>query len=105
MNITVLIRPSDVKIKPIMFYEGMMPKFPGALAIAVVVTSRSSSFEYTISVHAVNAGAEINVCNIVSSTKTPKPPPIHLKRCSRVQHTTPALLPIPPQALPQYLVE
>ena len=31
----------------------------------VDVTSRSSSFEYTISVHAVHAGAERNVCNIV----------------------------------------
>ena len=36
-------------------------------------------------VHAVQAGAERNVCNIVVSTETPKPPPIHLKRCSRVQ--------------------
>ena len=38
-----------------------------AFAIAVVVTSCSSSFEYTISVHAVHASAERNVCNIVVS--------------------------------------
>ena len=46
--------------------------FSGAvspLAIALVVTSRSSSFEYTISVH---AGAERNVCNIVVCTETPQ---------------------------------
>ena len=36
-------------------------------AIAVVVTSRSNSFEYSISVHAVHAGAERNVCYIVVS--------------------------------------
>ena len=43
-----------------------------AFAIAVVVASRSSSFEYTMSVHAVHAGAERNVCNIVVSTETPQ---------------------------------
>ena len=47
-----------------------MPKFSGA--IAVVVTSRSSSLKYTISVHAVHAGAERNVCNVVVSTETPQ---------------------------------
>ena len=36
-------------------------------AISLLVMSRSSSFEYTISVHAVHAGAERNVCNIVVS--------------------------------------
>ena len=35
-----------------------------ACAIAVVVTLRSSSFEYTMSVHAVRARAERTVCNI-----------------------------------------
>ena len=44
-----------------------MPKF--AFAMAVVVTSHSSSFEYTMSVH---AGAERNECNIVVSTETPQ---------------------------------
>ena len=84
---TALIRPSDIKkIEPIMFYEGINAKvFRGSIpfAITVVVTSRSSSFELTISVHAVDAGAERNVCNIVVSTETPPQlPPIHLKRCS-----------------------
>ena len=50
-----------------MFYKGMMPKF--SFAIAVVVKSRSSSFEYTMSIHAVHAGAEGNVCNIVVPTE------------------------------------
>ena len=58
-----------------MFYEGINAKVfrrSIAFAIAVVVTSRSSSFEYTMSVHAVHAGAERNVCNIVVSTETPQ---------------------------------
>ena len=53
-----------------MFYEGINIKvFRRSIAfvIALVVTSRSSSFEYTISIHAVHAGAERNVCNIVVS--------------------------------------
>ena len=66
---TALIRPSDVKkIEPFMFYEEINAKvfrLSTAFAIAVVVTPRSSSLEYTISVHAVHAGAERNVCNIV----------------------------------------
>ena len=44
-----------------MLYEGMIPKVfrrSIAFAIAIVVTSHSSSFEYTMSVHAVHAGAE-----------------------------------------------
>ena len=58
-----------------MFYEGInakvfRPSF--AFTIALVVTSHSSSFKYTMSVHAVHAGAERNVCNIVVSTETPK---------------------------------
>ena len=43
-----------------------------AFAIAIVVTSRSSSFEYTMSVHAVHAAAERDVCYIVVSTETPQ---------------------------------
>ena len=88
MYMTALICPSDVKkIEPIMFYEGINAKVfrrSIAFAIAVVVTSRSSSFEFTIQVHAVHAGTERNVCNIVVQylLKHPKPPPIHLKHCS-----------------------
>ena len=53
-----------------MFCEGINTKvFRHSIpfAIAVVVTSRSSSFEYTISVRAVHASAERNLCNIVVS--------------------------------------
>ena len=71
---TALICPSDVKkIEPFMFYEGINAKVfrhSIAFAIAVVVTSGSSPLEYTISEHAVHAGAEIYVCNIVVSTET-----------------------------------
>ena len=59
------------KMEPIMFHEGINAKVfrrSIAFAIAVVVSSSSSSFEYTISVH---VGAERNVCNIVISTETP----------------------------------
>ena len=58
-----------------MLYEGINEnvfRFSIAFAIAVVVTPRSSSFEYTMSEHAVHAGAEINVCNIVVSTEIPQ---------------------------------
>ena len=51
-----------------MFYEGIITKVfrrSIAFAIPLVVTTRSSPFEYTVSVHAVHAGAERNVCNIV----------------------------------------
>ena len=51
-----------------MFYEGINAKvFRRSIvfSIEVVVTSRSSSLEYTISVHAVHAGVEKNVCNSV----------------------------------------
>ena len=54
-----------------MFYEAIYAKVfrrSIACAITIVVTSHSSSFEYTITVH---AGAERNVCNIVS-TETPQ---------------------------------
>ena len=43
-----------------------------ALAISVVLTPRSSSFEYTMSIHAVHVGAERNMCYIVVSTETPQ---------------------------------
>ena len=44
--------------------------FRRSRAFAVVVTSHSSSFEDTMLVHAVHAGSERNVCNIVVSTET-----------------------------------
>ena len=73
---TALICPSDVKkLDPIMFYDGINAKVfrrSFAFAIAIVVTSRSCAFEYTMSVHAVHAGAERNVCNIIVSTETPQ---------------------------------
>ena len=53
-----------------MFYEGINTKVfrrSVTFAISLVVTSRSSSFEYTMSVHAVHASEERNVCNIVVS--------------------------------------
>ena len=53
-----------------MFYEGINTKVFRriiAFAITLVVTSRSSSFKYTMSVHAVHASAERSVCNIVVS--------------------------------------
>ena len=66
MYITALIRSSDVKKSN---RSCSMKDFRRsiAFAIAVVVTARSSSFAYTISVHAVHASAERNVCNIVVS--------------------------------------
>ena len=80
-----------------MFYEGINAKvFRRSIAfiLAAVATSRSSSFEYTISVHAVHAGTERNVCNIVVSTELHQsisnPAP-------RVQTST--LTPAPPQVL------
>ena len=56
-----------------MFYEEINAKVfrrSIAFAISVVVMSRSSSFEYTISVHAVHAGVERNVWYIVVYTET-----------------------------------
>ena len=58
-----------------MFYEGINAKVFScsiAFAITVVVTPRSSSFEYTMSLHAVHAVGERNVCYIVVSTETPQ---------------------------------
>ena len=87
------------EIEPIMFYEVINAKAFSrsiAFAIAVVVTPRSSSFEYTISVHAVHAGAERNVCNIVVSTETPQNFHQSIPNAApRVQTST--LVPAPPQ--------
>ena len=52
------------KIEPIMLYEGMMPKFSGPVSPS---PSRSCNVRL---VHAVLAGAERTVCNIVVSTET-----------------------------------
>ena len=94
-----------------MFYEGINAKvFRRSIAfvIAVVVTSHSSSFEYTISVHAVHTGAERNVCNIVVCTETPTNFHQSIPNAApRVQTSTltPAphqvLIPRPPQSLAQ----
>ena len=66
---TALICSSELKkIEKIMFYKGINTNVfrrSIAFAIAVILPSRSSSFEYIISVHAVHASAERNVCNIV----------------------------------------
>ena len=84
-----------------MCYEGINAKVfrrSIAFAIAVVVRSRSSSFEYTISVHAVHAGAERNVCNVVVPTETR--PNFHQSIANAapcVQTST--LTPVPPQVL------
>ena len=82
-----------------MFYDGINAKVfkrSIAFAIAVVVTSRSSSFECTISVH---AGAERNVYNIVVSTETL--PNFHQSisnTAPRAQTST--LTPVPPKSSP-----
>ena len=79
-----------------MFYEGINAKVfrrSIAFANAVVVTSRSSSFEYTMSIHAC---AERNVCNIVVSTETP-PNFLHPNAAPHLQTST--LTPAPPQVL------
>ena len=98
-----------------MFYEEMMPKISGrisALAIAVVVTSHSSSFEYTMSIHAVHAGAERNVCYIVVSTETPQTTTNHsqtLLPVYKLAHLPlphfKSSLPRPPQPLAQPFVQ
>ena len=51
-----------------MFYDGINAKV-FRRSIAVVVTLRASAFKYTMSVHAMHAGAEGNVCNIIVSTE------------------------------------
>ena len=72
MYITALIRPSHVKkYQTDHVLQGIMPKvFRRSRALAVVVTSRTSSFENTMLVHAVHAGSERNVYNIVVFTET-----------------------------------
>ena len=71
MYITALIRPSHVKkSNRSCSIRNYAKVFRRSRAFTVVVTSRSSSFEYTMLIHAVHAGSERNVCNIVVSTKT-----------------------------------
>ena len=75
MYITAFIRPSHVKKS--CSIRNYAKDFRLSRAFAVVITSRSSSFEYTILVH---AASERNVCNIVVSTETHQTRPIRLKR-------------------------
>ena len=71
MYITALIRPSHVKkSNRSCCIRNYAKVFRRSRAFAVVVTSRSSSFEYTMLVHAVHAGSERKVYNIVVSTET-----------------------------------
>ena len=71
MYITALIRPPHVKKSNRSCSTRNYAKvFRRSRAFAVVVTSCSSSFEYTMLVHAVHAGWERTVCNIVVSTET-----------------------------------
>ena len=90
-----------------MFYEGINSKVfrrSIAFAIVVVVTPRSSSFEYTISVHAVHAGAKRNVCNIVVSTEThPQTPPNPSQTLLPVYKLAHLLLPHPKSSPPRRL--
>ena len=70
MYIKALILPSDIKNRTDnVLWRNYAKDFRrnSAFAIVVAVTSRSSSLEYTMSVH---AGAERNVCNTVVSTNT-----------------------------------
>ena len=72
MYITALIRPSDVKNRTdhvLWRNDANVFRRGGSFAIALIVTSRSSSLEDTMSVH---AGAERNVCIIKVSAETPK---------------------------------
>ena len=66
MYITALIPPSHVKNRT----DHVAKVFRRSSAFGVVVTSRSSSFEYTMLAHAVHAGSERNMCNIVVSSET-----------------------------------
>ena len=59
MYITALIRPSHIKKSSrSCSIRNYAKVFRRSRAFAVVVTSRSSSFEYTMLVHAVHAGSE-----------------------------------------------
>ena len=71
MYITALIRLSHInKSNRSCSIRNYAKVFRRCRAFAIVVTSRSSSFKYTMLVHAVHAGSERNVCNIVVSTET-----------------------------------
>ena len=71
MYITALIRASQVKkSNRSCSIRNYAKVFRRCRAFPVVVMSRSSSFEYTMLVHAVHAGSERNVCNIVVSTES-----------------------------------
>ena len=73
MYITALIRPSHVKkSNRSCSIRNYAKVFRCRRTFAVVVSSRSSSFEYTMLVYAVHAGSERNVYNIVVSTETPQ---------------------------------
>ena len=75
MYITALIRTSNVKkSNQSCSMKEWCKVFRRSIAftIALFVTSRSSPFEYTMSVHAVHEGAERNVWNIVVSSQTPQ---------------------------------
>ena len=90
--VTALIRPSHEKrSNRSCSIRNYAKVFRRIRAFAVVVTSRSSSFEYTLLVHAVHAGSERNVCNIVVSTET------HQTTTNPSQTST--LTPAPPQIL------
>ena len=71
MYITALIFHSDVKNRTdhaLWRNDAKVFRRSSACAIAVVVTSRSSSFKYTMSVHAVHASAERTVYYIYWNT-------------------------------------
>ena len=71
MYITALIRPSHVKkSNRSCSIRNYAKVFRRSRAFAVVVTSRSSSFEYTMLVHAVHAGSERIVRYNVVTTET-----------------------------------
>ena len=109
MYITALIRPSDVKHRTDHVLRRNDAKVSRrSIAIAVVVTSRYNTFEYTMLVHAVHAGSEIKVCDIAVSTET------HQTTTNSSQTLLPvyklAHLPLPhskssPQRPPQHLAQ
>ena len=66
MCITALIHPSHVKkSNRSCSIKDYAKVFRRSRTFAVVVTSRSSSFEYTMLVHAVHAGEEREMCVIL----------------------------------------
>ena len=71
IHVTALIRHSHVKkSNQSCTIRNYAKDLRRSRAFTVVVTSRSSAFEYTMLVHAVHAGSGRNVCNIVVSTET-----------------------------------